>query len=120
MIRGITSNGPYILVTSPSTPYVNMSTPSAGMMRYNGNISCVEIYDGSYWQSVNSYGEVNLTPLANEILNWAQKKMQEEKLITTLANTHPAVAAALENLKRAEEQLQTTIHLSTNHEKTTN
>lgn len=119
MIKGITSNGPYISVRSASTPYISMSTPSAGMMRYNGNTSCVEIYDGSYWQAVSNFDEIGLTPQANEILDWAKKKMQEEKLRTTLANTHPAVSAALENLKRAEEQLQATIHLSTNHEKTT-
>lgn len=119
MIKGITFNGPYILVSSPPTPYINMSTPSAGMMRYNGNSSCVEIYDGSYWQSVNNYAEVNLTPLANEILDWAKNKMQEEQRRIQLANSHPAIAIALENFKRAEEQLETTIHLSTENEKTT-
>jgi len=112
MIKGVTSNSPYILVKSSPTPYINMSTPSAGMMRYNGNSSCVEIYDGSYWQMISNFAEVELTPQANEILDWAKNKMQEEHLRTLLASTHPAVATALENLKRAEEQLQTTIHLS--------
>lgn len=119
MIKGITSNGPYISVRSTPFPYINMSTPSAGMMRYNGNMSCVEIYDGSYWKAVTNYEEIVLTPQANEILDWAKKKMQEEQLRTMLATTNPAVSIALENLRRAEEQLLATIHLSTNHEKTT-
>ena len=113
MIRGIVSNGPYITVGSSPTPYFNMSTPSAGMMRYNGNSSSVEVYDGSYWQSVSAFQEINLTHHANDILDWASKKMKEEKEREQLAKTHPAISIALENLKRAEEQLETTIHLST-------
>ena len=112
MIKGVTSNSPYISVRSTTSPYINMNTPSAGMMRYNGNSSCVEIYDGSYWKVVNNYEEISLTPQTNEILDWAKKKMQEEKEIAQLAKSHPAVSAALENLKRAEEQLKTTIILS--------
>lgn len=118
MIKGVVCTGPYLTVGSYQTPYINMSTPSSGMMRYNGNTSSVEIYDGSYWQQIHTMQDINLTPQANEILDWAKKKMQEEQHRTLLASTHPAVAVALENLKRAEEQLQTTIHLSTNHEKT--
>lgn len=116
MIKGVMSTGPYLTVGSYQTPYINMSTPSSGMMRYNGNTSSVEIYDGSYWQQIHNLQDINLTPQANEILDWAKKKMQEEQLRTLLASTHPAVAVALENLKRAEEQLQTTIHLSKEHE----
>jgi len=116
MIKGVTSYNPYFSVRSAPSLYINMSTPSSGMMRYNGNVSSVEIYDGSYWQAITNYQEIGLTPQATEILDWAKKKMQEEHLRTMLATTHPAVAVALENLKRAEEQLQTTIHLSTNHE----
>lgn len=119
MIKGVISDGPYISVRTAPSNYINMSTPSAGMMRYNGNISCVEIYDGSYWQAVNNYQEIGLTPQANEILDWAKKKMQEEHERERLAKTNPAISIALENLKRAEEQLQTTIHLSKENETTT-
>lgn len=119
MIKGIMSSNPYISVGSTNYPYFNTATPSAGLLRYNGNVSCIEVYDGSYWQQVHTFQDINLTPIANEILDWAKNKMQEEKLRTILASTHPAVAAALENLKRAEEQLQTTIHLLKEHETTT-
>ena len=119
MIKGIISSGPYMYAGVINAPYITMSTPSAGMMRYNGNTASVEIYDGSYWQILTSVQDVNLSPLANEILDWAKNKMQEEQQRKQLAITYPAVAAALENLKRAEEQLQTTIHLSKEHEKTT-
>lgn len=109
------SSSPYISVGSSPSPYFNMSTPSAGMMRYNGNNSSVEIYDGSYWQTCNSFQEINLTAKTNEILNWAEKRMAEEKERNQLAKQHPAIASALEHFKKAEEQLQTTIHLSKEH-----
>lgn len=119
MIKGIISTNPYISIGSAPTPYINMGTPSAGMLRYNGNIASIEVYDGSYWQSLSSVQDINLTPQANEILDWARKKMQAERDREILSRSHPAIFAALENLRRAEEQLETTIHLSKEHEKTT-
>lgn len=112
MIKGVMSSSPYINVGSTNYPYVNMSTPSAGLLRYNGSSSCIEVYDGTYWQSINTFQDINLTPFAKEILDWAYSKMQEEKVRESLAKTHPAISIALEHLKQAEEQLQTTIYLT--------
>jgi hypothetical protein len=112
MIKGIVSNSSYISVGTVPGEYINMSTPSAGMIRYNGNSSCLEVYDGSYWKQFHQYQTVELTAYGNDILDWAAKKMQEERNRKLLAESHPAIKAALENLERAEEQLETTIHLS--------
>ncbi len=112
MIKGIVSNSNYITVGNVPSDYMNMSTPSAGMVRYNGNHACLEVYDGSYWRQFSNYQSVDLTPHATDILNWATKKMQEERNRKMLAESHPAIKAALENLERAEQQLETTIHLS--------
>ncbi len=116
MIKGIVSNSPYISVGTVNGEYINMTTPSAGIVRYNGNGSCFEIYDGSYWRQLTQYQTVDLTTHANDILNWAAKKMQEEINRKLLAESHPAIKAALENLDRAEEQLNITIHLSKKHD----
>lgn len=112
MIKGIVSNSSYISVGTVNGEYINMTTPSAGMVRYNGNNSCLEVYDGSYWRQLTQYQTVDLTTHANNILNWASKKMLEERDRKILAESHPAIKAALENLERAEQQLETTIHLS--------
>jgi hypothetical protein len=92
-----------------------MSTPSAGMVRYNGNTSALEVYDGSYWRTMHNFQDIDLSPNATEAINWAAKKMQEERDRKLLAESHPAIKAALENLERAEQQLETTIHLSKEH-----
>jgi hypothetical protein len=116
MIKGVISNSPYISVGTVNNDYMNMSTPSSGMLRYNGNLNCIEAYDGSYWRQFTQYQTVDLTIHGNDILNWAAKKMQEERNRKLLAESHPAIKAALENLERAEEQLETTIHLSKEHD----
>lgn len=115
MIKGIMSTSQYISVGSSNSPYFSMSTPSAGMMRYNGNSSSVEIYDGSYWQQCSSFQDINLTPRANEILDWAFKKMQLEQERNTLAQSNNAVRLALDKLEEAEQELNTVITLAKSH-----
>lgn len=95
-----------VVVNSGSSfmPYVNMSNPSAGMVRYNGSNQNLEVYDGSSWLQI-------VTPSAS-IVAWALNKMAEEAELQQLAHKHPAVRAAYEAFKRAGEQLKTTIILS--------
>jgi hypothetical protein len=94
-------------------PYVNMSNPSAGMVRYNGNNQCLETYDGASWFIIAaSNAKVDLTGSANAAIVWAMSKMAEEAELQKLAHDHPAVRAAYEAFKRAGEQLRTTIILS--------
>ena len=94
-------------------PYVNMSNPSAGMVRYNGNNQCMEVYDGLAWLTMNNnHVNIGLTGAANAAIAWAMKKMAEEAELERLSDSHPAVKAAYENMKRAAEQLKATIILS--------
>jgi hemerythrin superfamily protein len=45
-------------------------------------------------------------------------KMAEDAKLEELSKKHPAIKAAYENLKRAEEQLKTTIILSKDEQST--
>jgi len=121
MINGITgSNNVVVYGGNSSMPYVNMSNPSAGMLRYNGNNQCFETYDGASWlQIASNYASIDLTGSANAAIAWVMSKMAEEAELQKLAHSHPAVKAAYENFKRAGEQLRTTIILSKD-EQTTN
>jgi hypothetical protein len=47
-----------------------------------------------------------LTPDAEEILRWAQKKMQQEQDWQAMAQKNPTVRDAYEKFKQAEEQLR--------------
>ena len=107
MIRNITSGyGIHIGGgNSYSTPYIDATRPSAGMVRYlNNNL---EIYDGTGWITIQaSYPQVELSGEVQSILAWARGKMAEEARVKELAAKHPSVADALEAVERAEEQVR--------------
>ena len=122
MIREIINSGPFLSVSGGGnyTPYINMSNPSAGMTRWNGNTNNLEVYDGSAWMTINSNTAIlGLTNDANNAITWVLRKMEEESKLEKLAKEHPAINIALENLKKAKTQLDATIILSKEHEQTT-
>ena len=122
MIKDVISGSPFIQVTGGGgyTPYINMSNPSAGMTRWNGNTQSLEVYDGHAWMVISSsVSSVGLTGEAVAIMEWARKKMNEEAAIEKLASEHPAINIALDNLKKAKIQLDATIILSKEHDQTT-
>lgn len=107
MIRNITA-GYGIHVggsNSYSTPYIDSTRPSAGMVRYiNNNL---EIYDGSSWMMMqSSYPQVELSGHVQAVIQWAEKKMAEEARLKELAAKHPTVADAIEAVAKAEEQVR--------------
>lgn len=114
MIRGITSADPFLRVSDGETSgvFYNTSNVSAGMLRYYNNQ--FQVYDGYSWLDITAkYASIGLSDYAVEAIEWSLKKMREEKRIEDIAKKNPAVQAAYDNFKKAEEQLLTTIHLST-------
>ena len=110
MIKGLVGDS-YIVVAGGDTavPYVSQNTnnPIQGMIRINGNI--METFDGSRWITMNtSYATVMLKPEYSVVLEWAAKKMQQEKEIQALAEQYPAIADLADAVKIAEEKLHIT------------
>jgi len=111
MIKTMYANGPYLKVEttgqSYNTPYIDMSRPSAGMVRWNNNQ--FEVYDGgSSWIPIGGNGSamISLQHNADSAIMWVERKMQEEACLKTLAERHPALADAIDHLKEAEARLQ--------------
>ena len=122
MIKDVIGTGPFVQVMGGGgyTPYINMSNPSAGMTRFNGNTQSIEVYDGSSWMIMSSsVASVSLTGEAVNILSWAKQKMEDEVMLEKLAKEHPAINLALDNLKKAKTQLDAIIILSKEHDQTT-
>jgi hypothetical protein len=99
-----------------------MNAPSSGMMRWNGNNNSIEVFDGStnLWQQM--YGktaDIQLSPQIHAVMNWANQKMAEELEWEKLAKTNDAVKIALENMKKAKQQLDITAKLVKDHNETT-
>jgi hypothetical protein len=81
-----------------SLPFVgdNPSNPLQGMMRVKGNN--VEIYNNSSWTVVTSnVASVELTGVAQTAIEWAQKKMAEEKRLDELCEKYPGLRKARDN-----------------------
>jgi len=119
MIKGITQSGRYTVVSggTASNPYISPGATGAGMVRWNPNMSQLEVNDGNNWQSIAmSFASVGLTSEAESILDWARNKMREEFEMKALAEQHPAVKIALENLNKAQEQLKATVILSKDYQ----
>ena len=103
-------------------PHINMNAPSSGMMRWNGNNNSIEVFDGgmNLWQQM--YGKTADIQLSGDItvtVEWAKKKMAEESEWEKLAKTNDAVKIALENMKKAKQQLDITAKLVKDHNETT-
>ena len=92
---------------SPSPTYINMSNPSAGMVRYNGNSNNIEVYDGSSWLTMQtSHTTIELDADTQMLLEWARKKRNEELEREQLAKTNPAIKDLVEQIKQKEDQIK--------------
>lgn len=110
MISGI-SGGRYLQVDGGGPTYVSKNYSGnqymAGDMRYDLESQCIKVFDGANWQTlVGTYPSINLNAEAQSLLDWAREKRNEEQRIKALSETHPAVADALEAVKKAQEQVR--------------
>ena len=114
MIGNISQTGKYVVVTGGmSSNYVsNPGLMSVGQLQFNTNSQQLEVYNGTSWQRLN-LGQyyVGLNPHAELILDWAHKKMEEEKEARAMAEQYPAVADALNAVWESEQQLKTIVAL---------
>ena len=125
MITNITANGNPLLWVSTggsTMPHINMNAPSSGMMRWNGNNNCIEVFDGSMnlWQQMHGKtANIQLDGDLTVTVEWAKKKIAEELEWEKLAKTNDAVKIALESMKKAKQQLDITAKLVKDHNETT-
>jgi hypothetical protein len=67
---------------------------------------CFEIDAGSYWHSMPNYVNVDLDERTSKVLNWAEKKMNEEIEFKKLAEINPAVKDLLDTIEIAKQKLE--------------
>jgi hypothetical protein len=105
MIRNIIpGHGIKITGSDAGTPWIDMSRPSAGLIRFNKGF---EVYNGSDWVRIEgAHPTVELDLSAQAAIRWANEKMSEEKRLKELAKTNPTLQDALAALQRAEEQVK--------------
>ena len=114
MIGKIEQTGRYVAVTGgPSSNYVNNTgLMSVGQLQFNTHSQQLEVYNGISWQPLNQGTYyVGLNPRAEDILDWAAKKMEQEQEARAMAEQYPAVADAMGAVRESEQQLKTIVAL---------
>jgi hypothetical protein len=101
MIKGLQGSA-HVIVNGGNTsvPYVNHrpDTPMQGMIRING--SDMQVFDGTTWMSLStSYATVALSPTTEEAIDWAKRKMQEEKDLHKRMERHSGLKQAYEQFR---------------------
>jgi len=109
MIKNISSSGKYINVIGESVAnYIN-NYPGAqgvGNLRFNTTNQTMEVYDGNGWILLQmGHVNVGLNSRAEDLLDWAEKKMTEEFELEALANSNPTIKDLMETIKQKQEQI---------------
>ena len=103
MISKINSPWSGLTISNPISTHINMSNPSAGMVRFNANH--FEVYDGYSWLSLEQTATVDLSHDNREVLEWAAKKKAEESAIEQLKD-NPTIADLLKQKADIEEKIK--------------
>ena len=104
MIKGISPLGKYISVTgghAVTSNYVNNFSGAQGLgnVRFNTVAQALEMWDGNMWVPLAaSYASVGLNIEAEELLDWAKRKREQELHIEQLAKQHPGIRDLKEKL----------------------
>jgi flagellar hook-basal body complex protein FliE len=107
----LNSSSPYLFVSDSGKSYVGPNGPAAGMVRFNTNTQSLEAFDGSVWIRIANDQNISLTSDAVDAIRWACEKLHQEEQLKKLAKQHPGVADAMQELKRASEQLEIMVQL---------
>jgi hypothetical protein len=110
MIKYITSTGKYMnVVGGPATNYINNYSGAQGLgnMRFNTSNQNIEVYDGNSWMTLNmGHATVGLNHRAEELLDWAEKKRQEELELQALVETNTTISDLVNQIKEKQEQIR--------------
>jgi hypothetical protein len=122
MISSVFPTGRYVQVSGgTASTYVNGYSGAQGIgnMRYNTSSQRMEVFDGNTWVMLNmGSASVGLSPEAESLLDWVKSKQRQEIELLELATKNQAVFKALENVKKAQEQLTITATLARDYETT--
>jgi len=93
MINSLQSGSQHLTISGGTTyvPYISPGAMSSGSVRYNTNTQKLEVYDGVSWHSMVDNAIIDLGHETKEVMEWAHKKMHEEKRLQELIKRHPGL-----------------------------
>lgn len=78
-----------------------------GAVQWNGNVKKFQVSSGSTWYDIDNQINFNVDSKVQPILEWAEKKMREEKELEEKAKNNPTLADLLNQRKDIEEKIKT-------------
>lgn len=110
MFKSISGSNRHIVVNGgfPATTYLNSYSGALGVgdMRYNTSTQNIQVNDGQQWVDMNlGHVSVGLSTDAENILEWARKKRDEEYELEALAETSPAIKDLLDQINEKKAQI---------------
>lgn len=107
MIKNIIgNNGINVMSGNSYYNYINMSNPSAGMVRYNGNNQNFEVYDGNSWLTFSGNSTmIELDSDTQNIISWARTKRAEEEYLKSQAEKNPAIKDLLNQRNEIDNKI---------------
>lgn len=94
-----------IHVQSPN--YMNVT----GAVQFNGNTGKLQVSTGSGWVDISSGQCIGLDTATLVVIDWARKKMQQERELLEMAEEFPAVKEAVLEVERAQRDLDAVLAL---------
>lgn len=93
MIKHIHSSTNHIQIGNfySNVPPMSPGAQSAGMLRYNTSSNTIEVYNGVAWFSIETTTDILLSPMAQQAVDWAIKKMEEDLRLQSLMTRHPGL-----------------------------
>jgi hypothetical protein len=120
MINDINANSEYLTVSgSNSSTYITgfNGMQGVGNVRYNTSTQCMEVYDGNNWIRLNTgTAFLDVSVKARTILQWAEKKMQEEQQLEKLCEKYPGLAKARDNYELFKQFVDAQEKVDDDHE----
>lgn len=106
MIKSINSSSIWLDI-SGSRQYLQTSsvnfkypdTPYVGQIVYDLAMQESYVYNGNQWCRLESHATIGVTPITQDILHWASKRMHDEQNLDALCDKYPALAEAREQFQ---------------------
>ena len=111
MTNDINANSEYLTVSGTTSPtYVTgfSGMQGVGNIRFNTSSQCMEVYDGNNWIRLNTGSTyLDVSSKTRTILQWAEKKMQEEQRLEEKCKQYPGLAKARDNYEMFKKLVDT-------------
>ena len=116
MIKSVGSLSQFVNISTSgamSTYYnANSGALGAGNVRFNSSTQSLEVYDGISWYTINmAHVNIQLSPEAEMLLNWAKEQKLKEDRIADLSKKYPQLKDAFDAADKATEQLEILLNL---------